>query len=167
MPPRGLGVIHPCGCQRSRSVEVVTVEGLTSAVRLQTVLVTSFATGDGRITDTRALRHQRIRYPCARRHQAWTAWRSLEEGPAKRAIPSVAQEVPGRRGLQILQRATVREGQMTDRIRTGWIGRRAAARVAVLGLALVLAIGTASCAESDSFEFKPRGHERPCQGDGC
>jgi hypothetical protein len=47
------------------------------------------------------------------------------------------------------------------------VGRLAAARVAVLVMTLVLAIGTAACAESDDFEFKPRGLERPCQANGC
>ena len=42
-----------------------------------------------------------------------------------------------------------------------WIGRRAAVRVAVLGLALVLAVGSTACGGSDSFDFKPTGRVAP------
>ena len=56
---------------------------------------------------------------------------------------------------------------MKGRMRAVLTGRLAAARVAVLVMALVLTVGTAACGGSDSFDFKPRGNERPCQGDGC
>ncbi len=56
---------------------------------------------------------------------------------------------------------------MRSRMRVAGIGRLVAARVAVLVMALVLAVGTGACAESDDFDFKPRGLERPCQANGC